>query len=52
MVESDKQMSEENKEKMNSFLAEQKDWYTTCKKCGEKVTGTIETVKAHGKSCK
>lgn len=45
-------MSQEGREAMNSFLSKQEDWYMTCKKCGEKITGTIDRVKDHGKICK
>ena len=45
-------MSEENREKMQGFLGMQTDWYVFCKNCNEKIIGTIDKVKDHGKSCK
>lgn len=45
-------MSPECREEMNDFLAKQNDWYIFCKNCNEKIIGSINTVKNHGKSCK
>lgn len=45
-------MSEEGKQAMDNFLSTKSDWYMQCKKCDEKIVGTIEELKNHDKSCK
>ena len=45
-------MSEEGRKMMGDFLSTQSDWYMTCKNCNERIIGTIESVKNHGKTCK
>lgn len=40
-------MSEQKREALNQFNAEQSDWYATCRKCKAKLSGTIAQIKEH-----
>ncbi len=40
-------MSQEAKEKLAKFNAEQNDWYAVCKRCGLKLRGTIKQLIEH-----
>ena len=38
-------------EAVKQFNEEQKDWTATCRICGQKLTGTLSEIRAHGVTC-
>lgn len=42
-----REMSKEAKEALEKALNSQKDWEATCRKCGQKLTGSLKELKEH-----
>lgn len=44
-------MADEKKEHINNELAKMDDWFTVCRFCGKKISGTPDEVTEHVVNC-